>query len=134
MTRARNQRLSVFRALGSIGLGAVWAVACGGPQKQVDGGAVCFRSDDCKVGFACVPETMGSSKRVCSADLSSIVFMVDGAPPEAAAPASDAATGGSDGGVPPAAGGSDAAGAPDLPTAGSSGVGTAGSPNGGGGG
>lgn len=95
-------------------------MACGGPQKPIDGGAVCFRSDDCKVGFACVPETKGSSKRVCSADLSSIVYMVDGAPPEAAAPTPDAATGGSD-----------AAGAPDLPTAGSSGAGTAGSPNGG---
>ena len=86
MVRSADRRLPVIRALALIGLGAVLAAACGGPQPQVGSGAVCFRSEDCKPGFACVAEVVNSSKHICSADLSSIVFMVDGAPPEAAAP------------------------------------------------
>ena len=111
MERAGNRRLPVARALALIGLGVVVAVACGGPQKQEGTGAVCFRADDCKPGFACVPEAAGSTKRVCSTDLSLIVSMVDGAPLEAAAPATGGDAGASAGGA-PATGGEPAGGAP----------------------
>src|SRR5450631_428419 len=95
MTRPGNQRVPLLRGLALLGLGVVWAAACGGPQKQTGTGAVCFRTDDCQPGYACVPQATGSSTRVCSADLSGIVSMVDGAPLEAAAPMPDAAAGGS---------------------------------------
>src|SRR6478609_7676367 len=83
MPRARNRRLSVLRALVLLVTGAVWALACGGPQPLGAQGSVCFRADDCKAGLACVPEALGAAKHVCSADLSGIVSMVDGAAPEA---------------------------------------------------
>lgn len=83
MTRAGNERLPLGRALAPLGLGLVVAMACGGPQKQTGAGAVCFRTDDCRPGYACVPEAAGSSKRVCSTDLTLIVSTVDGAPPSA---------------------------------------------------
>src|SRR5450432_2145185 len=93
MKRARNPWLPVLRALSLAALGSVWAVACGGPQKQGAAGSVCFRTDDCQDGLACVPTAKGSSKSVCGSDLSGIVSMVDGAPAEAAAPIGDAAGG-----------------------------------------
>ncbi len=126
MTRAGNQRLPVFRGLALLGLGAVWAAACGGPQKQAGAGAVCFRTDDCQTELACVPEAIGSSTRVCSADASGIVSMVDGAPLEAAAPMPDAAAGGSyAGSMATPVGGANAAGATSAP---SGGAGSAGAP------
>jgi hypothetical protein len=129
MTRAGNQRLPVLRGLALLGLGVIWAAACGGPQKQAGAGAVCFRTDDCQDGLACVPEAMGSATRVCSADLSGIVAMVDGAPLEAAASMPDAAAGGSyAGSVATPAAGSSAAGAANLPAGGSGGAGAAGAP------
>jgi hypothetical protein len=127
MTRAGNQRLPVFRGLAMLGLGVVWAMACGGPQKQAGAGAVCFRTDDCQTELACVPEAIGSSTRVCSADASGIVSMVDGAPLEAAAPMPDAAVGGA-GGMQTPAGGSNAAGATGTPNGGSAGAASAGAP------
>jgi hypothetical protein len=129
MTRAGNHRLPVFRGLALLALGVVWAVACGGPQKQAGAGAVCFRTDDCQTELACVPEVTGSSTRVCSADASGIVSMVDGAPVEAAAPQPDAAAGGSYAGsaaIP--GGGSNAAGATSSPNGGSAGTAAAGAP------
>ena len=133
MTRAGNQRLPVFRGLALLGLGVVWAAACGGPQKQAGAGAVCFRTDDCQTELACVPETIGSSTRVCSADASGIVSMVDGAPLEAAAPMPDAAAGGSyAGNMATPMGGANAAGATSAPSGGSSGAGSAGAPTSGG--
>src|SRR4051812_26713589 len=108
MSRARNRRLPLVRALVLLGLGGVWAVACGGPQPLAAAGSVCFRADECQAGLACVAETPGSTKHVCSADLSGIVSMVDGAPTEA-------------GEIPEAMGG-----APGAPQAGS--PATAGSP------
>src|SRR6478735_4562222 len=83
MSRARHRVLPVFRVLVLLGVGAVWAIACGGPQPLGAAGSVCFRADECQAGLACVPETMGATKHVCSADLSGIVSMVDGAPTEA---------------------------------------------------
>src|SRR6478736_744235 len=83
MSRARHRVLPVFRVLVLLGVGAVWAIACGGPQPLGGAGSVCFRADECQAGLACVPETMGATKHVCSADLSGIVSMVDGAPTEA---------------------------------------------------
>ena len=121
--------MPVLRALALIGLGAVWAAACGGPQTQESSGAVCFRADDCKPGFACVPEAAGSSKRVCSTDLSLIVSMVDGAPLEAAAPAAGGDAGASAGGA-PATGGQPATGGGAGTTAGA--PATGGTANGGG--
>src|SRR5450755_4746572 len=136
MTRAGNQRPTLFRGLGLLGLGVVWAAACGGPQKQTGAGAVCFRFDDCQPGFACVPQTKGSSTSVCSADAGGIVSMVDGAPLEAAAPMPDAAAaaaGGSYAGSNAApAGGSNAAGASNPPAGGGGGAATAGAPGKGG--
>jgi hypothetical protein len=129
MTRAGNQRLPVFRGLALLGLGVVWAAACGGPQKQAGAGAVCFRTDDCQTELACVPETIGSSTRVCSADASGIVSMVDGAPLEAAAPMPDAAAGGSyAGSMATPVGGANAAGATSAPSGGNGGAGSAGAP------
>jgi len=83
MPGARNRRLPVWRALLLLGVAGVWAMACGGPQPLGAAGSVCFRADDCQAGLACVPETVGAAKHVCSADLSGIVSMVDGAAPEA---------------------------------------------------
>ena len=71
-----------MRALFLLGVGGVWAVACGGPQPLGSAGTVCFRADECQAGLACVPETQGAAKHVCSGDLSGIVSMVDGAAPE----------------------------------------------------
>ena len=133
MTRPGNQRLPLLRGLALLGLGLVWAAACGGPQKQTGAGAVCFRFDDCEPGLACVPETKGSSTSVCSADAGGIVSMVDGAPLEAAAPVPDAAAGGSYAGSNATpAGGSNAAGAANPPAGGSGGAATAGAPGKGG--
>src|SRR5437870_4453451 len=113
MKRAAMKRLALMRALGLLGLGIVVVIACGGPQKQAGGGAVCFRADDCEPGFACVPEAAGSSKRVCSNDLTLIVSTVDGAPPaqdgEAGASSAGAAA---IGGEASTAGGAANAGAP----------------------
>jgi len=130
MLCARSRRQPVLRVLILFGLGSVWAVACGGPQPLRGAGSVCFRADDCQAGLACVPETADSAKRVCSADLSGIVAMVDGAAPEAGdmpeamagapatpqggSPASAGAPGEADkpaaGGAPSAAGGASASG------------------------
>src|SRR6187551_1552041 len=82
MSCARNRRLPLFRALTLLGIVGIWAVACGGPQPLGATGSVCFRADECQAGLACVPETMGAAKHVCSADLSGIVSMVDGAAPD----------------------------------------------------
>jgi hypothetical protein len=106
MSRARNRRLPILRTLVLIGLGGTWAIACGGPQPLGAAGSVCFRADECHPGLACVPESLGASKHVCSADLSGIVSMVDGAAPEA-------------GDMPEAMGGS-----PAAPQAGSPSTGT----------
>jgi len=118
MSRARNRRLPVLRALVLFGLGGVWAVACGGPQPLGAAGSVCFRADDCQAGLACVAETLGAAKHVCSADLSGIVSMVDGAPleggdmPEATggAPATPQAGSPATAGTEPGAAGKPAAG------------------------
>jgi len=120
MSRARNRRLPVLRALVLFGLGGVWAVACGGPQPLGAAGSVCFRADDCQAGLACVAETLGAEKHVCSADLSGIVSMVDGAPleggdmPEATggAPATPQAGSPATAGTEPGAAGKPAGGAP----------------------
>jgi len=125
MSRARNSRLPVLRVLALLGLGGVWAVACGGPQPLGGAGSVCFRADECQAGLACVAESPGATKHVCSADLSGIVSMVDGAPFEggeqpdatagapatsqAGAPASAGAEPSGTAGKPAAAGGSPAA-------------------------
>lgn len=98
MKRARSSSLPVLRLLSLLTLGGIWAVACGGPQQPGAAGSTCFRTDDCKDGLACVPTAVGSSTSVCSANLTGIVSMVDGAPVEAAAPAVDA-SGGSGGAV-----------------------------------
>src|SRR5436190_13130841 len=82
MSRARNRGLPILRALVLFGVGGIWAIACGGPQPLGGAGSVCFRADECQAGLACVPEKTGASKRVCSADLSGIVSMVDGARPD----------------------------------------------------
>jgi len=109
MICARNRWVPLFRALSVAALGTVWVLACGGPQEQGGPGSVCFRTDDCKNGLACVPTAKGSTKSVCGSDLSTIVSMVDGAPAEAAAPTGDAASGA--GGMPAAGGSSGKAGA-----------------------
>src|SRR6187397_1384921 len=105
MSRARNRRLPLVRALALLGVVGAWAVACGGPQPLAGSGAVCFRADECQAGLACIPETAGALKHVCSANLSGVVSMVDGAAPDADLPE---ATGGSSGAA--AAGGPAAAG------------------------
>jgi hypothetical protein len=110
MNRARNPWLPLFRGLSVLALGSIWAIACGGPQKQGEAGSVCFRADDCKDGLVCVATAADPSKSTCTNDLSSIVSMVDGAPTEAAAPAADAA--GGTAGVPATAGAVGTAGAP----------------------
>ncbi|HET7540470.1 MAG TPA: hypothetical protein VFK05_11385 [Polyangiaceae bacterium] len=119
----------MLRALVLLGLGGVWAAACGGPQPLGAAGSVCFRADDCQAGLACVPEAPESEKRICSADLSGIVSMVDGAAPEAGdmpeatggAPATpqggSPATGGA---LSPSAGGKPAAAGAPSGTAGAS--------------
>ncbi|HYQ03606.1 MAG TPA: hypothetical protein VER96_33265 [Polyangiaceae bacterium] len=134
MSRARHRVLPVFRVLVLLGVGAVWAIACGGPQPLGGAGSVCFRADECQAGLACVPETMGATKHVCSADLSGIVSMVDGAPTEAgempeatggSAPTPEGGGGPSVGGMTVGSGGKPTAGG----TTGSGGKsGTAGSP------
>jgi hypothetical protein len=116
MTCAGNRRLPAFRGLSLLVLTAIWA-ACAGPQEPVSSGAVCFRADDCQAGLACVPEKSDPTKRICSADLSGIVSMVDGAPVEAAAP--EGAAGASDSGESADAGtGSEVSGAGGKPASG----------------
>lgn len=80
----------------------VWAAAlllaaCGGPQRAGKAGDDCFRDDDCAYGLICaVPN--GKTRRVCTADVSSLVVVVDaGVPPNT-------------GGEPPATGGASSAG------------------------
>jgi len=114
-----SRGLPVLRALVLFGVAGVWAVACGGPQPLGGAGSVCFRADECQAGLACVPESQGAAKHVCSADLSGIVSMVDGAAPEAG----DMPDG--MGGTPAQAGAPATAGAQSNP-------GTAGKPSGGG--
>jgi hypothetical protein len=84
-----------FRVPALVGLVALSAVACGGPQELGAKGSVCFRADDCQAGLACVPEAKGSAKHLCSPDLSGIVSMVDGGP---VGPAAGAAAVGAAGG------------------------------------
>src|SRR5689334_190170 len=86
MSHARNRVLPVLRVLILLTVGGVWALACGGPQPLGPAGSVCFRADECQAGLACVPERMGAAKHVCSADLSGIVSMVDGAAPDGEVP------------------------------------------------
>src|SRR6187551_2844287 len=135
MSRARNRRLPVVRAVGLLALGSVWAVACGGPQSLGAAGSVCFRADDCQAGLACIPETMGAAKHVCSADLSGIVSMVDGAAPDSGE-VPDPTGGASQGGADPGTAGTEPGGAGGKPAAGGAtgaagGVTTAGAPAGG---
>lgn len=104
MSRVRSRGLPVLRVLLLLGAGGAWAIACGGPQPLGAAGSVCFRADDCQAGLACVRVSMGSAKHVCSADLSGIVSMVDGAAPDGDPPE---ATGGS---APLPEGGSSSAG------------------------
>ena len=122
MTRARNRRRSLLRGLGLLGAGALWAVACGGPQQLGGAGTVCFRADDCLAGFACAPEAMGSDRRVCSSDLSGIVSMVDGAPPDGEVPSA---------GAPAMAGAAGTAPVAGAATGGASGTTNGGAPAGG---
>jgi len=82
MSRARNRRLPLVRALALLGIVGLWAVACGGPQPLAGSGAVCFRADECQAGLACIPETPGAAKHVCSDNLTGIISMVDGAAPD----------------------------------------------------
>lgn len=131
----------MLRALTLVGLGGIWAVACGGPQELAGAGTVCFRADDCKAGLFCVPVKVGAAESRCSADLSNIVSMVDGAPAEAAAAlggASGSAAGGASGatvtysgsGGTPSTGGTAAGGISSAGTAGAgAGGGGAGGPN-----
>ena len=114
MSRARNRRLPVLRVLALLGCLAIWAGACGGPQPLGGAGSVCFRTDECQAGLACVPETPAATKHVCSADLSGIVSMVDGGPADGDMPD---AKGGASGA--PQAGGPATAGA--LASAGTAG-------------
>src|SRR6478752_4800237 len=134
MPRARNRRLSVLRALVLLVTGAVWALACGGPQPLGAQGSVCFRADDCKAGLACVPEAVGATKHVCSADLSGIVSMVDGAAPDSGE-MPEAMGGAAQAGGPATAGAAPSAGAAGKPAAGgapgAAGAATAGAPAGG---
>src|SRR5450432_807500 len=127
MKHARSRRLPLLRALSLLGLGSVWAIACGGPQAPGAAGSVCFRTDDCKDGLACVPTAKGSSKSVCGTDLTDIVAMVDGAPLEAAA-GGGAGAGASGGASGAAAGGKAATGG----AAGAAGTTSGGAPAGGG--
>ncbi|HEX3851391.1 MAG TPA: hypothetical protein VHW01_10525 [Polyangiaceae bacterium] len=126
MKRARSSWLPLLRGLSLLALASVWAVACGGPQNPGGPGSVCFRADDCKDGLTCVPSAKGSSKSICSSDLSGIVSMVDGAPPtEAGTPQGDAAMG--DAGAAPT-GGSGNAGTGGNSNAGTGGTGAGGKP------
>jgi hypothetical protein len=138
MSRARNRRLPFLRALVLLGGVGVWAVACGGPQPLAGSGAVCFRADECQAGLACIPETPGAAKHVCSADLMGIVSMVDGAAPDDAdlPEAMGGTSGASAAGGPAAAGASPSAGSAGKPAnggaPGAAGAGTvAGAPAGG---
>ncbi|HYQ29716.1 MAG TPA: hypothetical protein VER04_20955 [Polyangiaceae bacterium] len=137
MSRARNRRLPLVRALALLGIVGLWAVACGGPQPLAGSGAVCFRADECQAGLACIPETPGAAKHVCSDNLTGIISMVDGAAPDGDLPE---AMGGSSGaaaaGAPASAGASPSAGAAGKPATGgapgAAGAGTsAGAPAGG---
>lgn len=74
MVRPPDSRSVIFGCLLLSGFGAV---GCGGPQPLGATGSVCFRPDDCQTGLECAPETTGAKKRVCKADLSGIVSMVD---------------------------------------------------------
>lgn len=120
MTRARNGRVAALRVLALLASGTLSATACSGPQKLGGPGAVCFRADDCQAGLACVPEPKGAAKRVCSADLSGIVAMVDGGLVEAAAPLGAGAPGAPGGGSPSSGGGAMAAAG--LSASGSAGI------------
>jgi hypothetical protein len=129
MSRARNGGLPVLRMLVLGGQVALCTLACGGPQQLGPSGSVCFRADDCQAGLACVPQAKGSTKHVCSADLSGIVSMVDAgdAVPVGAAGAT-AGSAGSDGAL--AGAGGSGYGNPSG-TSGESGTAAGGSPSGG---
>ncbi|MEI9939977.1 MAG: hypothetical protein WDO69_22375 [Pseudomonadota bacterium] len=139
MSRARNRSLPLLRAAALLGLTGVWAVACGGPQPLGASGSVCFRADECQAGLACVPETQGSTKHVCSADLSGIISMVDGAVPDSGdmREAMGGSSGAAQAGGPGAAGAEPGAGAAGKPAAGGApgfaggGAGVGGAPAGG---
>src|SRR4051812_38762853 len=134
MSCARNRPLAVLRVLAPLGLVVGWAVACGGPQPLGGTGSVCFRADECQAGLACVPETVGSAKHVCSADLTGIVSMVDGAAPDSG-DMPEATGGAPQAGSPATAGAPPSAGAPGKPAAGgapgAAGAAAAGAPAGG---
>ncbi|MEI9951443.1 MAG: hypothetical protein WDO74_21320 [Pseudomonadota bacterium] len=120
MSRARNRPLP--RVLALVGLAGVWVVACGGPQPLRGSGSVCFRADECQPGLACIPETPGATKHVCSADLSGIVSMVDGAAPDPAEmpEAMGGASAAPEGGGPATAGAPPSTGAAGKPATGGS--------------
>jgi hypothetical protein len=102
-----------------------WAIGCGGPQKLGEAGAKCFRDDDCVAGLICViPD--GKTARVCSADPTSIVSMVDGPPVAMGGGAGTPATAGA------AAGGTSGAGGTATGGVATGGVATGGAASGGG--
>lgn len=132
MSRARTRDLPVLRVLVLFAAAGVWAVACGGPQSLGGPGSVCFRADDCQAGLACVPETTGATKHVCSADLSGIVSMVDGAPPDGEMPEAAGGAPATPQGGSPAAGGMPSEGAAGKPAAAGGSPGSGGKPGSGG--
>ncbi len=137
MSCARNSRQPLLRVLALLGLAGGWAVACGGPQPLAGSGAVCFRTDECQAGLACIPETSGATKHVCSSDLTGIISMVDGAAPDGDVPeAMGGASGAAAAGAPASAGAALSAGAAGKPAAGGApsaagAASTAGAPGGG---
>jgi hypothetical protein len=62
-----------------LGVGLVgWG--CAGRKDPGAEGEDCYRDDDCKSGLVCVANMSGA--RVCSKDVTSLVGMVEGPPPE----------------------------------------------------
>lgn len=59
----------------------VGAMHCGGPAKEGQSGAECFRAEECAAGLVCID-------KVCTSDLTSVNFPTDAAvigPPDAGA-------------------------------------------------
>ncbi len=54
---------------------------CAGRKDPGGAGEDCYRDDDCKSGLVCVATNM-SGPRVCSNDVTGLVGMVQGPPPE----------------------------------------------------
>jgi hypothetical protein len=64
-----------------VAVAVVLGLACG-TASLLGSGESCFVATDCQPGLACVPQANGS--RICSADLTNVVFVPDAA--EAAPP------------------------------------------------